>query len=412
VENTPQEGIYFEKGSTPGKSFGIIFLRAVPGSSALEVGNSLSKLWKELLEWRLHYFDSLSNKNMSVKGQNFSVLLAFGSKLFDLPDIRRPKPRGLSPHTTFLPPRKIGGGQLLKDSGMFYDDDILTNEIGEDEVAIQFISDDDVQISTAIVESYRIVAEESLSPTKFYTGFRRSNQRNWLGFHDGLSNIPRKYRKEVIFIDDANIQNKWTNGGTYMSFIRFIIKIQDWWRTDILDQEIIIGREKISGCTIKGIDRNGNIVRDRSCPTMGTKYVTEEGNEKYRSSTSVDSNYSKLNLSHVSTMHTSTSNNKMDIAIFRQGYEFLEPDRKAPGFRVGLNFVSFQNDPYNVFRLLTKWKKNTSETQTANGTVPLLNNFVSVISGLNLFVPPMRSNEQFPGSSIFYEPTQSSVYRR
>jgi Dyp-type peroxidase family len=412
VESTPQDGIYFEKGSTPGKYFGIIFLRTVPGSSAAEVANSLSTLWKVLSDLKLHPSDSYSRYNTRSYIQDTSSLLAFGRKLFDLPGIRRPAPKGFISGASFQSPNKIGGGQIFKDSGIFYDERVVTNDLEDDEVAIQFVGDDDTQISTAIVETYKILAEESLTPTKFYTGFRKPDQRNWLGFHDGLSNVPTKYRKQVIFIDDRSIESKWTNNGSYMSFMRIIINIQDWWKTSLRDQEIIIGREKLTGCPIKGIDTYGNIMRDRSCPITGTKDVTEKGNEKYRESTKVYSNYSKLNLSHVSTMRSAIDPiQKNQMTVFRQGYEFLESDQHAPGFRIGLNFVSFQNDPDYLFKILTNWKKGSAKTATYDETVPLLNRFVAVVCAAIFFVPPISYHEEFPGSSLFYGPIHNSRYK-
>jgi deferrochelatase/peroxidase EfeB len=413
VESTPQDGIYFEKGSTPGKSFGIIFLRTVPGSSALEVGNSLSRLWKVISDWRLQPSHAYSYNTAGAYMQNLSSLLGFGPRLFDLRGIRRSRPKGLISGTSFLTPSKIGGGQIFKDSGIFYDESVVTNDLEENEVAIQYVGDNEAQINTAIVETYRILAEESLTPTKFYTGFRRPNERNWLGFHDGLSNVPRKYRKQAIFIDDPSIENKWTNSGCYMSFMRIIINIQDWWRTSLRDQEIIIGREKLTGCPIKGVDRYGNIIRDPSCPIIGTKDVTEKGNEKYRESTLVDYNYSKLNLSHLSTMKpTNDPIQKNQITVFRQGYEFLESEQRAPGFRVGLNFVSFQNDPSHLFKIMTEWKNKSPKTVMYDEMAPLLNRFITVICGGIFFVPPISYHEEFPGSSIFIDPIHKSAYRR
>ena len=413
MENTPQDGIYFEKGSTPGNSFGIMFLSIVPGSSALEVGNSLSRLWKVVSDWRLQSTHDYSYDTTGAYMQKLSCLIAFGPGLFDLRGIRRSKPKGFISSTSFLPPSKIGGGQIFKDSGIFYDESVVTNDLEGNEVAIQYVGDNDVQISTAIVETYRILAEESLTPTRFYTGFRRPNERNWLGFHDGLSNVPRKYRKQVIFIDDPNIENKWTNSGSYMSFMRIIINIQDWWRTSLRDQEIIIGREKLTGCPIKGVDRYGNIIRERTCPIAGTRDVSEKGNEKYREQTLANYNYSKLNLSHLKTMQVANDSiQKNQIRVFRQGYEFLESEQPAPGFRVGLNFVSFQNDPANLFKIMTDWKNKSSKTVTYDETAPLLNRYIAVKCAGIFFVPPISYHEEFPGSTLFNDPVHKSVYKR
>ena len=40
------------------------------------------------------------------------------------------------------------------------------------------------------------------------------------------------------------------------------------------------------------------------------------------------------------------------MRIFRQGFEFLEPQLEGSGFRAGLNFVGFQSRPQNFFQAL------------------------------------------------------------
>ena len=48
--------------------------------------------------------------------------------------------------------------------------------------------------------------------------------------------------------------------------------------------------------------------------------------------------------------------------IYRQGYPFLEPLPDPRGFRVGLNFVSFQSTPSNLTGMLEQvgWLENTN----------------------------------------------------
>ena len=87
--------------------------------------------------------------------------------------------------------------------------------------------------------------------------------------------------------------------------------------------------------------------------------------------------------------------------IYRQSFEFLEPVADDPfkPFRVGLNFVSFQNDPGRLLFILTdrNWLGNANfggETDNVD-----MAKFLSVIAAGIFFVPP--AEKPFPGASIF-----------
>ena len=118
--------------------------------------------------------------------------------------------------------------------------------------------------------------------TKIYSGFQRDDGRNWLGFHDGVSNIERNERLQDISIDDiSNTEDIWIMNGTYLGFIRTEFNLKNWWKINASDQSIVIGREKITGCPLIGVDKNNNPVKDRNCPIPGTFEVIEPGNELY-----------------------------------------------------------------------------------------------------------------------------------
>ena len=44
------------------------------------------------------------------------------------------------------------------------------------------------------------------------------------------------------------------------------------------------------------------------------------------------------------------------LRIFRQGYEFVEQINEQPGFRWGLNVVSFQSTHERLYKILTQTK--------------------------------------------------------
>jgi deferrochelatase/peroxidase EfeB len=93
--------------------------------------------------------------------------------------------------------------------------------------------------------------------------------------------------------------------------------------------------------------------------------------------------------------------------IYRQGYPFLEPNPRHPtpfeaksGFRAGLNFVSFQNDPHRLIGILTTegWLGSTNfggPTRRQSGS---RNPLAAYAAGMFL-VPPQVTGEPFPGAT-------------
>jgi deferrochelatase/peroxidase EfeB len=94
--------------------------------------------------------------------------------------------------------------------------------------------------------------------------------------------------------------------------------------------------------------------------------------------------------------------------IFRQGYQYFEP-HPQDGFRVGLNFVSFQNTPTRLIGALTdpKWLGRTNfggtnavERNTVDPPVTLL----TVYAAGMFIVPPWAARERFPGAGVLNDP--------
>jgi deferrochelatase/peroxidase EfeB len=111
-----------------------------------------------------------------------------------------------------------------------------------------------------------------------------------------------------------------------------------------------------------------------------------------------------LNQSHIGrTRHIDQidSDDPVSRRIYRQGFEFIEPLSKASEntFRVGLNFVSFQNDPSRLLFMLTdsNWLGNANFGGDIQDTAS--NQLLSVQATGIFFVPPKEN--LFPGSSLF-----------
>ncbi len=178
------------------------------------------------------------------------------------------------------------------------------------------------------------------------------------------------------------------------------------------NQEIIIGREKLTGWPLIGIDKYGNPIKNSGCPARGTFDVTENGNEFFREHppygyqknipTGVNDN--PLKLSHVGSalnidpMHPQKTDSSL---IFRQGFHFFENIEKNPCFRVGLNFISFQNTTERIMKSL-RYAFGKNKIVVDGISLPSLVKFLSVGAAGIFLIPPRDSGESFPGCSLFF----------
>lgn len=430
MESRIQEGIYYDtkvsnarlllyKGrrSLKNKSYAILFLRVAEGCSASVVGKSLKKLWKMYLRLKKGKVTDLPNTALPPGG--LTSLIGFGPEIFKLSDIKKSMPNDMKGRQ-FLHPDE-GGGPILKGCGIMYGNDEHVNVGLTEHIMIQFISDTQIATNRAIVETWKLLCfgeskTEPLHITNLYTGFRRDDARSWLGFHDEVSNMrnaEERQRAIVINVTNNNLQHRdyWTKGGTYLAFLRIGIDLGIWQKIDRKNQELVVGRDKLSGCPLVGIDRNGNPITNgklgsyskmlREHPDYFKRPIVQN---KGKDLIDINASLKILNQSHIGrTRHISKIDSKESTShrIFRQSFEFLEPSHRESGhpFKVGLNFVSFQNDPRRLFFILTdpNWMGNVNFGGPSS--IQGMDKFLSVFAAGVFFVPPVES--PFPGASIF-----------
>jgi deferrochelatase/peroxidase EfeB len=293
-----------------------------------------------------------------------------------------------------------------------YADDIRIN-LATEEIAVQLIAETQLAVNRAVVETWKalqnmIDPETQTGPlllTSFYMGFQRDDGRSWLDFHDGLSNMKSADREKAISIKPTPIhEEQWTEGGTYLAFLRLGIDLGFWRKLNCQQQEILVGRDKLSGCPLASIDQDGKPVIIASCPITGTKDVSESANEQFRETPDVSNQILRQSHVHRANKHVTPINDRNSLRIFRQGYEFLESTETTPGFRTGLNFVSFQDTPERLRRMLTQdgWLGRTNFGGDLDNPLPDMNRLLTVRSAGVFLVPPVVEEEVFPGASIFF----------
>lgn len=161
-------------------------------------------------------------------------------------------------------------------------------------------------------------------------------------------------------------------------------------------QSIVVGREKLSGCPLSAVDSNGAPQSVLGCPSMPGGEVG--GDDKYRETPiNPDSGIAQSHVQRVNH-HRGPVEDPNSLRVFRQGFEFLEAWDRSPGFRAGLNFVSFQDTPERLYRILTQpgWLGNVNF-----GGADSSLNLLKVLAAGVYFVPRGSDYSRFPGDSIF-----------
>jgi Dyp-type peroxidase family len=410
-----QEGIYYRSRPPIGNSFCILSLKSENSSQIGEIGRAIALVWKHLEHLKKGKTVDLEIDRKHRKIGNLTVLVAYGSSLFEMAGSQKKRPETFSEAWNFKVPESGGGGHILEGSGICYSRSVSKNHLLNDHIIFQFIADSEFYTNRAAVEVWKVIhrlernrGTAPLRITGLYTGFQRADHRNWLGFHDGVSNIRSYERPYVISINSKYLDSddKWTYHGTYLGFMRIGLNIEKWEDTTIAEQEILIGREKITGCPLIRIDKNGKPIKDHRCPVNGTSEIIDKGNERFREHPpyGMGPQGKILHYSHIG--RTAPTDripiwDKKSVRIFRQGFEFLLPSSDNVGLLAGLNFVSFQNSPERLHRALT-YQHTISQNGLGSNPIPNLDRFMSVFAAGIFFVPPKIHGEPFPGAQIFF----------
>lgn len=404
-----QGGIYHGPGRRPPDHLALIFLRAAPEADAAAVDGALREV-TTLLDG-LAAGDVPELPGHPVPDGELEFLLGFGPKAFAIPGSRLPCPAALGPRFRFRSPRPTGGGPLLIGAGLSYAADVVRNDATE-EFCLQVTAHTQLAVCRAVVELWKLLSAERNGATRtamleiagIHTGFQRDDRRSWIGFHDGVSNLESRHREGVIGIDEAEAgQDTWTVGGTYLVFLRLAVDVDQWHRLPRAQQEFLVGRDKLTGAPLAGRDAQGRPVPAKGCPVTGTTEVTQAGNEAFRQPEPtadpvlVASHVHRANLEGAGDPELVGS-----LRMFRQGYEFFEPVAAAPGFRAGLNFVSFQDTPDRVLRVLTQrgWLGGVNFGGSPGPDGPA-GRLLSVRAGGTYLVPPVHPTAPYPGAEVF-----------
>jgi deferrochelatase/peroxidase EfeB len=385
-----QDGIYItEKNKRPGRCYRLVLINIKQGRTPRLAKEAWALLWPMLQKLRKGISSDLTSPEQedreAADKAELTCLLGFGARLFK----NHP---GVHPARAVVPV-----GKPPYDEPAFPTLPWAPNADppgGEADFALQLIAETDLAVDRALMEVWMLVSQQDLALeiVKCYSGFNRADKRSWLGFHDGVNNIQRLQRREVI---EVTVKDpSWMLGGTYMAFLRLAIDLAAWRAKGREEQEILVGRDKITGCPLAVVN-GGRPVVTPGCPAGANRHQSPLHLEP-------DAPPMTETLLRQSHMHRTNPNRHGvqdgDNRIFRQGYEFVEL-LATNQLRVGLNFVSFQRDLGRLIGILRQisWLGNANFGGVPDGA-PGAINFVSLVTGGFYAVPP--NGERFPGEEI------------
>ena len=423
-----QEGVYFRSDQRPPPSLRLLFVDFTKTANRSDAFASLEKVWSMLQRLKAGCVRDLEpirseEPSIEVPSGNLQVLIGYGIRLFE---VRVHNEDWISRDDR---PRGIGAKLLGGDSQPF--DSLKWNSEGspaaaQTDVVLQFTADTELAVNRAVVEVQKLISDKSLplKVTTFFGGFQRDDLRSWIDFHDGINNMRESDR--VTAIETTGLETPWMCGGTFLAFLRIAVDLTLWRSLSRLEQEILVGRTKLTGCPLESAEVEEGEFRISTiedCPTSDPVQVVSPGRCPItRLTSNLPSDYRDprraanplVTASHIHRSNQNRGNAGQDSnnRIYRQGYEFLEVDEQGKP-RLGLNFIGFQRDMAAIRNILSieTWMGAVNFGGPAgNGQRPKPVKLMSLLAGGFYAVPP--KGDPFPGSAIFKVSRNSSAFTR
>ncbi len=399
-----QEGVYFRSGERPDDFLLLAFLNFDPATSSTEAHNALLKLWEMLQDLKQGIVRDLrpsqeKDPDYRVPTGNLTVLLGYGRRIFDssshsadwISPENRPSELGLK-----LPPGENRPFPRLNWS------ENANIDAAQTDLVFQFIAEDELPVNRAVVEMQKLIDDEDLPLVIniVYKGFHREDRRSWIDFHDGINNMVSSERLQAI--EYTLLDQPWMTGGTFMAFFRIEVDLKAWRQLSRIEQEILVGRNKVTGCPLDSVDvTDGDFSTTEiaGCPMTGN-IPNPAPNSFLNPPRSADSLVQASHI-HRSNLLRGDPGQDANNRIFRQGYEFLDWV-EGRGLSIGLNFLSFQRR-LNAIRIILgdpDWMGGVNfGGPTGEISQPPAIKLMLLIAGGFYAIPP--KSEPYPGASLF-----------
>lgn len=197
----------------------------------------------------------------------------------------------------------------------------------------------------------------------------QSTPRNLFGFKDGTNNIKAEDTETLndqVWVEKGD-GPAWLTGGTYMISRRIRMRIENWDRTTLLEQERVIGRQKGSGApnglTEEFEELNLDLADDKDTPLID-----------------VDAHVRLASHQHLN-----------GIRILRRGYNFTDGSDGFGHLDAGLFFIAFVRNP------LTQFIPMQAELARKDA----LNEYITHTGSAIFACPPGLRDGDYWGSTLF-----------
>jgi deferrochelatase/peroxidase EfeB len=397
-----QEGIYLERSTPPPAAWRGLFLDIAAGTTPAQSRAALAALTALLTGLQRGEMPDLAARRNgedpgSIPSGTFTFLLGYGASFFD-------HERHDPPLTAEQRPRHLV--DLRRTGSAFpqiaWNTDHPVGHGGEADLLLQLTGVGEHAVDRAAVEVCKLIDDQQLPliTSGTYQGFQRDDGRSWIGFHDGVSNIEPSQRLAAVTCPG---DPDWNQGGTYLAFLRIQVDLKAWRTLSVSAQEAIIGRDKLTGCPLEAVANAGGELSPRqaaNCPlSADPDWLARDA---YFNPPETGDRLVEASHIHRVNQNRAAGTTSAGHRIFRQGYEYLE-DVTKDGPRLGLNFVSFQNDLQHLQQVLglDGWlgDVNFGGPVDPGPGEPQPIELMSLRAGGFYAVPPQAS--PFPGAGLF-----------
>lgn len=400
MSDSVQPGIFYRKGDAAPDFYRLVTFNFTAGTAREAAAETITDLWAVLSDLQQGIVRDLlpsrdGDPEIRVNPAGLIPTLCFGTKLFRSGGLladRAPTDQPQLGTRPFAALRWADGAEKMA---------------AQTDFAIALHAASELGVARAVVELQKRITDRQL-PVKmvcFFAGLHRDDRRSWIDFHDGINNMESGEQRRIalqVVQNDAD----WLVGGSTMLFLKIAIDLQGWRALPRSVQEALVGRDKLTGCPLDRVDvlADGTLA---PVPVTGCPMSSQIPSSGPFVEIPTQAHDPIVIASHIHRANLVRGGPEQMLAnrIFRQGYEFVDSP-PAGGVRVGLNFVSFQNDFDRVVQILNTqhWMRDVNFGGIAGDpNVPAFP-LMSVIAGGYFLIPPV--GDPFPGAAAF-EPAAS-----
>ena len=252
--------------------------------------------------------------------------------------------------------------------------DALRPESGGGDLCIQACADDP-QVAVHAIRNLSRIAFGRASIRWSQLGFGRTSStstsqvtpRNLFGFKDGTANI--KAEDPTTVNDQVWVAKgdgpEWMTGGSYLVTRKIRMIIEAWDRTQLQEQEQVIGRSKGEGAPLSG----------------GREFTEIDLKAKGAADQELIASDAHVRLAHP----TSTGG----AQLLRRGYNFVDGNDELGRLDAGLFFISFQRSPEQFIAVQSNLARDA------------LNEYIKHVGSAIFAVPPGAPEGGWVGSTLF-----------